>query len=111
MTTITSTPGTPEPTNTAPAAQPQQITLQIADLQTLLLVVDLAAQRGAFRANELTQVGQTFDRVSQFLQAAMPPADTTAPATPPPAPPMPAPVMSPVSTSPMAPPFAPKIGG
>lgn len=111
MTTITNNQGITE----QPAAQQPQgqgAALQISDLQNILLIVDLASQRGAFRANELAQIGQVFDRISQFLQATLPPP-AEAPAAPA-APPLPTgqtPVMAPVSTSPMTPPFAPKIGG
>ena len=45
---------------------PESIGLQ--DLQVLAQIVDLASQRGAFRGNELTQVGTVFDKLSVFLQ-------------------------------------------
>jgi len=56
----------------ATAVQPQstgtQSTgIQIADLQTVLNIIDLASSRGAFRANELTQVGSIADKLSVFL--------------------------------------------
>ena len=44
---------------------PESIGLQ--DLQLLANIVDLASQRGAFRGNELTQVGAVFDKLSAFL--------------------------------------------
>lgn len=44
---------------------PESIGLQ--DLQILANIVDLASQRGAFRGNELTQVGAVFDKLSAFL--------------------------------------------
>ena len=37
------------------------------ELAVLAQVVDLATQRGAFRANELTQVGQVYDKLNAFL--------------------------------------------
>jgi len=40
----------------------------LADLQLLAQIVDLASQRGAFRGNELTQVGNVFDKLTVFLQ-------------------------------------------
>jgi hypothetical protein len=46
-------------------AVPESIGLQ--DLQLLAQIVDLASQRGAFRGNELTQVGVVFDKLSAFL--------------------------------------------
>jgi|TARA_B110000444_G_scaffold223651_1_gene226369 hypothetical protein len=45
--------------------QPESISLQ--DLQTLLQIVDLSSQRGAFRGAELTQVGVIFDKLNTFL--------------------------------------------
>lgn len=41
--------------------------ISLNDLQVLANVVDLASQRGAFRGNELTQVGEVFDKLSSFL--------------------------------------------
>lgn len=51
-------------------AEAPQITL--VDLQNLLQVIDIAAQRGAFRGNELTSVGSVRDKLAAFLEAAMP---------------------------------------
>lgn len=47
------------------AQVPESISLM--DLQTLLQIVDLASQRGAFRGAELTQVGTIFDKLNTFL--------------------------------------------
>ena len=47
------------------AQQPESISLQ--DLQTLLQIVDLSSQRGAFRGAEMTQVGAIFDKLNTFL--------------------------------------------
>ena len=44
-----------------------QITVQ--DLGNLHAIVDLAAQRGAFRGAELAQVGAVFDKLTAFLEA------------------------------------------
>lgn len=41
--------------------------ISLNDLQVLANIVDLASQRGAFRGNELTQVGAVFDKLSTFL--------------------------------------------
>jgi hypothetical protein len=51
---------------TAPAEQPVQ--LQIADLLLSAQVIQLAAQRGAIKPEEFTQVGQLYDRLVKFLQ-------------------------------------------
>ena len=47
------------------AATPESVNL--TDLGTLLQIVDLATQRGAFRGAELTQVGAVFDKLNAFL--------------------------------------------
>jgi len=49
----------------AEQAVPESVNL--ADLGTLLQIVDLASQRGAFRGAELTQVGAVFDKLNAFL--------------------------------------------
>ena len=41
--------------------------ISLQDLQVLANIVDLATQRGAFRGNELSQVGAVFDKLSAFL--------------------------------------------
>ena len=46
---------------------PEDTSISLNDLQVLSNIVDLATQRGAFRGNELTQVGQVFDKLSTFL--------------------------------------------
>ena len=43
--------------------------LTIADLASIHSIIEAATQRGAFRANELTQVGTVYDKLSAFLQA------------------------------------------
>ena len=47
--------------------QPTQIT--ISDLDQIKNIIDVASSRGAFRANELSQVGITYDRLTAFLDA------------------------------------------
>ena len=42
--------------------------LQISDMQTVLNIIDLASTRGAFRSNELSQVGAVADKLNAFLQ-------------------------------------------
>lgn len=46
-----------------------QPTITIVDLQNILRIVDVAAERGAFRGAELTSVGTVRDRVAAFLDA------------------------------------------
>ncbi len=54
----------------AEAPQAQPVTLGLADLQTMLTVIDTVTQRGAFKANELAAVGILYNRVQTFLDAA-----------------------------------------
>ena len=62
-----------QPAAVAPEAEAQTTTslepvqLTIADLQLLSRIVDLASRRGAFQANELSQVGDAFNKLSGFL--------------------------------------------
>ena len=43
--------------------------LTINDLATLKNIVDLASQRGAFKPNEMVVVGQTYIKLTTFLDA------------------------------------------
>ena len=57
--------------------------INLTDLQNILVVLDLASSRGAFRGNELEPVGQLYNKVARFVQSALPPpaADESAPAS------------------------------
>jgi hypothetical protein len=46
--------------------------LTIADLTNLRAVIDVAAQRGAFRAAEMAAVGAAFNKLNSFLEAVYP---------------------------------------
>ncbi len=61
-------PATQEAPTTATEAPAEAPQLSIADLQALLNVIDVASSRGAFRANELTNVGGVADKLTKFLQ-------------------------------------------
>lgn len=50
---------------TTPSLEPVQLT--IADLQLLARIVDLASRRGAFQAAELSQVGDSYNKLAGFL--------------------------------------------
>ena len=55
---------------TTPEAQePQQVQLQLTDILAAAQCIQLASTRGAFRAEEFTQVGGTYERLVSFLQA------------------------------------------
>ena len=44
--------------------------LTLADLASIHSLIEAAASRGAFRASEMSQVGQVFDKLTAFLSAA-----------------------------------------
>lgn len=48
----------------APAAD-----LNISDLMALRSIVEVASQRGAFKAAELETVGKSFNKLNTFLEA------------------------------------------
>jgi len=58
------------PVQEAPAQEAPAAELTIADLNALRAIVDVASQRGAFKANELEAVGKTFNKLNGFLEAA-----------------------------------------
>ena len=43
------------------------VNLSIGDLANLRQIIDVATQRGAFRANELEVVGNAYNRLNAFL--------------------------------------------
>lgn len=54
----------------APAQQEQAgPDLNINDLVSLKSIVEIASQRGAFKANELEAVGKTFNRLNTFIES------------------------------------------
>lgn len=50
----------------------------IADLAGIRNIIDLACQRGAFRGEEMKDVGTTFERLTKFIVAAQEAADAQA---------------------------------
>ncbi len=53
----------------APEAKEQAPSLSVNDLAAVAQIIDLAVQRGAFKAAEAGQVGQVFDKVAGFVQS------------------------------------------
>jgi hypothetical protein len=43
--------------------------ITVADLNLLKNIIDLASTRGAFQANEMTQIGTVYDKLAVFLEA------------------------------------------
>jgi hypothetical protein len=48
----------------------ENIQLTLADMASLKNIIDAATLRGAFRANELSNVGSIYDKLDAFLTAA-----------------------------------------
>jgi len=65
QTTETQAPQTEQATEAA--APPVDLTVQ--DLSALKTIIDVASQRGAFKPNEMTVVGQTYTKLENFLAA------------------------------------------
>jgi hypothetical protein len=61
-------------------------TINLVDLQNVLRIIDAAAERGAFKGNELSVVGQVRDKISTFLEAVLPKEEPKAEAEEVPAP-------------------------
>jgi hypothetical protein len=63
-------PAAAEGANTEAAAQQAQgPDLNVSDLVALKSIIEIATQRGAFKANELEAVGKTFNKLNVFLEA------------------------------------------
>jgi len=56
-------------TQEAPATESNAPDLTVNDLQALKSIIDVASQRGAFKPNEMVTVGQTYNKLEQFLGA------------------------------------------
>jgi len=53
------------PQTTAPAQEGPE--LNINDLNALRVIIDIASSRGAFKPNEMVAVGQTYTKLTTFL--------------------------------------------
>lgn len=43
--------------------------ITVTDLVTLKNIVDLASARGAFRPGEMKEIGEVYEKLTQFLEA------------------------------------------
>jgi hypothetical protein len=59
----------------------EPVTLNIADLQTMVNIIDACSQRGAFKAEELATVGAVYNKLVAFVnqQPAQPSAGPVIP--------------------------------
>ena len=51
------------------AASQESTDLNISDLNALKMIIDVASSRGTFKPNEMVVVGQTYTKLSNFLEA------------------------------------------
>ena len=51
--------------------------LVLQDLKVAAGAIELGAQRGAFRANEMKIIGDVYDKLTTFIKSAEPPAPAT----------------------------------
>jgi hypothetical protein len=58
-----------QPAAAQQAPQQQGTDLNISDLVALKSILEVASQRGAFKANELEAVGRTFNKLNAFLES------------------------------------------
>jgi len=49
-------------------AQDAAAELNINDLNAMKVIIDIASSRGAFKPNEMTAVGQTYTKLTNFLE-------------------------------------------
>lgn len=55
----------PETNNVDAQAQSNELTLN--DLNAMKVIIDIASSRGAFKPNEMVAVGQTYTKLTAFL--------------------------------------------
>ena len=59
----------PEASAQAPEASAPAADLNVNDLNAMKAIIDIASQRGAFKPNEMVAVGQTYTKLTAFLDA------------------------------------------
>ncbi len=59
----------PLPPSPEAVAKDDAAELNIADLSAMKMIIDVASSRGAFKPAEMTIVGQTYTKLSNFLDS------------------------------------------
>lgn len=59
------------------APQQESTDLSINDLNAMKTIIDIASSRGAFKPNEMVAVGQTYTKLTTFLDAVAKQAEAT----------------------------------
>lgn len=57
-----------EPTAAEAAPAQEGAELNINDLNSMKVIIDIASSRGAFKPNEMAIVGQTYNKLTTFLE-------------------------------------------
>lgn len=55
-----------QPVGTDPAQPSNELTVN--DLNAMKVIIDIASSRGAFKPNEMVAVGQTYTKLTSFLE-------------------------------------------
>ena len=72
----TQAPQAPQAPQADQAAQ-ESTDLSINDLNAMKTIIDIASSRGAFKPNEMVAVGQTYTKLTTFLDAVAKQAEAT----------------------------------
>lgn len=59
-----------QPTTGGEAAPAQDNDLNLSDLNAMKMIIDVASTRGAFKPTEMVLVGQTYNKLVNFLNSA-----------------------------------------
>ena len=62
------TPGVDQNAPAPEAGEPAAPDLNVSDLTGVKSIIDIATQRGAFKANELEAVGKLYNKLNTFLE-------------------------------------------
>jgi hypothetical protein len=70
MTENTTQEPTQQPIPPEGTAPPDDNDLNISDLNAMKMIIDVASTRGAFKPSEMVLVGQTYNKLVNFLNSA-----------------------------------------
>ena len=59
----------------APSGEQENAGLTVTDLKNFKAIIEISAQRGAFRASEMEAVGNSFNKLAKFLDQVDPPKE------------------------------------
>ena len=59
----------PPPETATPSVKTEEkVQLSLQDLQNVLVIVDTACQRGAFKAPEMKGIGELYERINAYVK-------------------------------------------